>query len=149
MTWTYVGSSALFDRDDIRELVGDVNVADQLISDERIDKYRAGGSAAQPNRLLAAAMVCREISADLRRRANLSAGGTSVQLERQAVAYRELADEYRAEGMLAGVSPYLGGRSRADKDAALEDDDRVAPAFTRLMGDPAGTWPATAEDQDV
>ena len=143
MTWTY-GPTFSLARDRIRLLIGDTDSSDQLVSDEEIAVYVTGGQLAQSSDYLSAAMVCDAIAAKMSRRADMSAGGSSVSLSQQATAYQTKARHLRRQAALS-TSPFIGGQSISDKDSREEDTDRVTPAFTREMGDEtASDWQATA-----
>lgn len=137
MTWTYIPDYSL-QRDRVRDLIGDTDSGDQLLTDEQIGKYTTGGQLAQGNDYLAAAACAGDIATKFARRVSMSAGGTSVQLNQQAEAYRAMVKDLRAKALrLGGAAGYAGGISISDKSVQQDDTDAVIPAFTRQMGD---TW---------
>lgn len=144
MTWTY-GPTFSLARDRVRLLIGDTDSSDQLVSDEEIALYVTGGQLAEVNDYLSAAAVCDAIAAKFSRRADMSAGGSSASLSQQATAYQRKARQLRRQSAL-GTSPFIGGISIADKDDREADSDRVAPAFSREMGDQSSTddWQVNA-----
>ncbi len=59
-------------------------------------------------------------------------GQLSFTYSKRAEWYEKLAAKLKAEAsMSVGVSPWFGGRSKTDKEAQEEDDDRVEPSFAR------------------
>lgn len=147
MTWSYDAALST-QKDRVRLIVGDVDSADPLVSDEGISLYCTGGVLAQSSDRLAAAAVADAIAAKFARRPlGLQAGGTQVNWGVQSKRYSDLADQLRKEEIRtgAGVAVYLGGRSLADKRAREDDADRVPPAFTRTLGDADTALAATGD----
>lgn len=133
MTWTY-GISLAADKDKVRFLCGDTDTTNQQVSDEEIagnlamnssDIYRAG------------AAICRHLAARYSREANITIGQRRVELAARSKAYADRATEIETQGNLAGRTPipYAGGISVADKERQEANEDRVAPFFTRDMGE--------------
>ena len=78
--------------------------------------------------------------------ADKAVGDLKISLSQKAKAYLALASQLgtqSAEASLVSVSPYLGGRSLADKQSVESDTDRAAPSFTRNQFD----FPGAADPQ--
>lgn len=135
--WSYSGDPASSSRDAVRDIIGDVFADDPLLSDEEINAKLAVSAVT----MLAGAMCCDAIAARCSRevdRTNSPQGGVSqtVNYSQRAKAFRTLAGDLRSQYALgigstsAGVAPYAGGISIADKASREADSDRVVPAFT-------------------
>lgn len=144
MTWSYTASATPSTKDQVRLLVGDVDVADQLLQDEEVNAFLAGGAQAQGNVWLAASMACLAIAGKFRRRVTSAAGHVKVDLSQQAQAYMDHANWLTMQAQL-NVPPlvYLGGMSIADKQTAETNTDRVQPFFSRVLGKDQGGAPGT------
>ena len=138
MTWTFTDSATPTAKDQVRILVGDVDSTDPLISDESIGIFLTGGSLAQTNVYLAAAMVADRIAATLARGVqSVSAGGSSVVFDiasARAKYFRDLAQRLRLSGS-SSAAPFCGGISRSDVLSRESDTDRVPPYFSRTSGE--------------
>ena len=145
MAWTYAGDPAAQPRDAVRFLVGDTDAADPLASDEEI----AWALARHGTATAAAAAVARAIAAGFARSVQRSVGDLGVNLAQRHAHYLALADRLAAEDRRAGAMPYAGGLSRADKQGARADADRVRPAFRLGVHDagPAAPAPTAAWDE--
>jgi len=127
MTWTYGGDPSDNDRDEVRFLVGDVDTADQQITDEEI----AYAVANEANNLYAAARIALTLASKFARKANLQVGDLRKSFRDLQANYLDLAQRLRIEGAKSGTVAYAGGISISDKDAVREDSDRVQPRFSR------------------
>lgn len=129
MTATYTGP-ANSDADAVRFLIGDTTVTDALLQDEEIAwLLTESGSVVNT----AAASACEAIAARFARLADTQVDDVRVALSQRAKGYRQLAADLRTQVTRAGVMPYAGGISIAQKHTAEEDTDRVQPIFTRDM----------------
>lgn len=124
LTWTYSGDPAANDRDAVRWLSGDTDTADRLVTDEEI----AFALAEHPTQALAAAVVCEAIAAKFAREADRRVGDVSLSASQKAKAYRERAEELRANATILAV-PSFGGLTISGKEALDEDTDAVQPSF--------------------
>jgi len=131
-TWHYTGDPAASNKDAIRFLVGDVDPADRLISDEEITWARTQSS----NNYSAAALCARRIAARFASQADQTVSGAEGRsithaLSQRSRAFFVLADQLGAQSAIKGsVTPYAGGISVDDKSTQEDDSDRVAPAFS-------------------
>lgn len=138
MAWTYTGNPASNNVDAVRYLVGDVDSAAPLVTDEVI----TWEVSQWPNLYLAAANVADSIAALLGRTQGMRADG--VTFGDAAKEMRERAKTLRARGAVAGNTGanatvggvYVGGISISEKAANEADTDRVRPSFTRETGAP-------------
>lgn len=126
--WTYnpgeVGTTDLYT---VRNLIGDVLVSDQLLSDPEV----LAAISQYSNTYLAAAEACRNISARNARKVDISNGSMRTNYSQMSARYAVLARELEQRGMMTGgATAYVGGISVADKQANDDDTDRVAPQFT-------------------
>jgi hypothetical protein len=129
MTWTYSGNPAASAVDAVRYLVGDTDAADPLATDEEI-----GFALAQNTALFfQAGMVARAIAARFTRRADTSSDGLSISLSQKASQYLTLAEKLESQAAGAGVMPYFGGTSYADKRNTVANTDRIPSAFASGM----------------
>ena len=119
MTWTYSGDPSDSDRDAVRFLIQDTDVANQLTYDEEIDYELVNGGS-----VLAAAVAVAETIA-----AKLSRTGSAVTLEAN---YGQIVIRLRRR-LAQGATPFAGGGSVSDKEARALDDDRVQPVFKRIV----------------
>lgn len=143
MTWSYSGDPRNSRVDEVRFLVGDTNVDDQLLTDEEIlfmiDTERK-------NIFYIAATVAETIAGKFSRAADKSVGDLRISYSQLQENYLGLAKNLRRRGMIRGTSAYAGGISRSDKRTRQLDEDRVKPAVRRRMHDAPGT--ETGEDDE-
>ena len=128
MTWTY--STALTaDRDKVRIRIGDTNTNDQLLSDEEIAALLTAFSS---DITLTVIGCIRNIIAKLARDYDRSNVGMSAQRSQKVMHYKDLLAEYMGagpEGLLAKAEAFVGGLSKSDEEAFLDDDDYKPGAF--------------------
>jgi len=130
LTWTYSGDPASSDRDRVRFEIGDTDTTDQQLTDAEID----AALALYASSVTAAAIYCANaLVAKFSRLCDQSVGAIHVSYSQRASSYKTLVAELRRRG--GAASPYLGGRSLADKDTVEGDTDRSSPAFSRGMLD--------------
>lgn len=118
MAWNYSENPASSDRDYVRFWV-DRDTSEQKLTDAEIDAVVAEEATKRE-----AAAVCAENIAG-----QYAMGSPSHD------QYIQLAKLIRRQAAARGVTPTMPARSIADKAAALEDSDRVAPRFVRGQGD--------------
>lgn len=131
MAWTYTNSdptaSAL---NEVRFLIGDTtSTAAWTLQDGEI-QYAI---AKYPSNLLLAAALCAEsIVAKLKSQAQSeSIGDLSISYNSTLLtSYQQTAYSLRQRANLAGVKPYVGGVSLAEKNSVYADTDRVGTAAT-------------------
>lgn len=157
-TWTFdttllSGTDATAKLMQVRTLIGDTLVSDQLLYDEQISM----AIAQRPNIYGAAADSCRYIAAKMARKVDtIQPGPLSVMYSSQSKNYemRAIALDKMAS-MRGGGMPYAGGISVIDKLTQVLDTDRVAPQFNIGMQDsftpvsPAGNVIPGSNSSDV
>ena len=130
--WTYSGDPANSPKDAIRYLVGDTVFTDQQVQDGEINFAIAQTS----NQWLAAAMVCRALSARLSREADVSDRELRTSYSARARSYLRMAVQYEMRSdFLGGGMPYAGGISLSDKQANVSNTDNVPANFAIGMTD--------------
>jgi hypothetical protein len=133
-TWTWdpgsVGTSRLYQ---VRSLIGDVLIADQLLTDEQINWI----NNMYGNIYFAAAEACRQIASMYARQIDIVQGQLKENYSNRTKAYRLLAFDMnnKAIGRGAGAMPYVGGISVNDKITVVQNQDRVPPQFNLMMYD--------------
>lgn len=145
MTWTYGNSPNTNNTDAVRFLAGDVDTADQLVTNEEITYVLAQA----PNNYLAAALVCDAIAAKYSRQADRIIGDLSLKSSQQSDQYAARAAQLRSQGSLGAALPYAGGIRISDKDVDEEDTDLVRPAFRRDLFEQPGTGPNDDTDDRI
>jgi hypothetical protein len=136
MTWTYDETLAL-PRDQIRMLIGDVEVLDPQLSDESIAFFYTSSGDVYTSAINAALAL----SAKYSREANSKSVGSMSLSYQRAQSYAALADRLQAQAYMPGLvlaPPVVGGISKTDKALAEQDGDRVPPTFTRRGFDVPG-----------
>jgi hypothetical protein len=123
------------DSDWVRFKLGDTDVSGDNadLSDEEIAAMLAEKGNKWPAAHACALAIARRYQLQAMRAAN-------EDLADIAGGWRTLANEIFAETSAEGIAPYMPARSIDEKDATLDDSDRVSPAFTRdmhRMGDSA------------
>lgn len=137
MAYTYASDMAV-QRDRVRLLYGDTDVASPLLQDEELALVLTGGLMAQSTDIgsaLAAARIV--LSKYAHTSVDISAGGTSVALSQRVKNLTDIVIPMLTGSLAesASVVPYAGGISWADVLARESDTDRVAPAFDRTTGE--------------
>ena len=121
------------DRDRVRFLTGDTNVARPLLDDAEID-YAL--SLATNNILRSAAYACDGIAAKLTRESQISVQGINLTRSLSAEGYKKLATEYRARSKKFGSNAgFWILKDPAEKIAYLNDSGLIPPAIRREMHD--------------
>lgn len=140
MSWTYSENPASSTRDQLRFLIQDTDIQDQLLSDGELDYLLTSEGSA----LSAAARAAEILVARFSKEMDEKVGGVSVNFSQRAESYRKLMADLKRRIALKSAMPYAGGISQSDKDARATDDDRVQPAFTIGMDD----LPQTSLDRE-
>jgi len=134
-TWTYnqaqIANVPLFQ---VRRWIGDVIQNDQQLQDSEILYF-----ISERQTVLGAAADCaRAIAGQYSRKVDVtSPGEIRTAHGSQAAKYAALAKqlEMMARSRGAGINPYMGGISVADKTLVQSNSDRVQPAFVLAMTD--------------
>lgn len=127
MTWTYsLSQLSTSQLPQVRFLIGDTLVSDQLLQDEEIN-YAIG---ARGNIYGAAADCCRSIAATFSRQVDSAVGDLRASFSQKAKAYLDRALNLDAQFALnGGALPFSGGMTWTDIEAAEADTERVPPQF--------------------
>lgn len=134
MTWTYDAWSISTDLGKIRLIIGDVNSADEILSDEEI----AYAQTLDTDIRLIAARCCDFIIAKKARDVDRNNLGMSANRSQVIQHYIDLRDNLREEARnerddIAEV--FVGGVSQASKDSLTSDTDLVQPSAVRGQWD--------------
>lgn len=131
MTWSYTDPSASA-RDAVRFMIGDVDTADQQLSNEEIDFVlsETGSSATRE----AAAHCCDALQARYARMVNMAVGDLRQDYSDRVKQYAALAVTLRSRAAVA-AAPYIGGTSIADNEALDANEDRPPRDVSRGMHD--------------
>lgn len=137
MTWTYSSTDLSTTLAVVRLLIGDTDTTDQQLSDEEIAAFttRYGGV------YFSAAAAAESLASKYARFASKTVGRLSIQQGERGDHYHDLAASLRRQGATAGLVPYAGGISEADKTTVEADTDRIKPQFLLGMDDYPGTGP--------
>lgn len=123
----YGGSPSSTNRDGVRLAVGDISTstASEYLANADYDFVLTLASDYASRVVIAARMIGGKFA-----NGGLSkkVGDLAIDKGDRVAYYKNLAAQWEAAA-LAGVAPYLGGRSISDKDAALDDTDRVGTSF--------------------
>jgi hypothetical protein len=126
MGWSYSGDPADGGVDEIRFLVQDTDVNDQLITDEEIEYLIGRWNPVYGSALMTAAMVAEAIAAKFTREVSYSADGVSVGVQELQSKFDALAislrDQYRQFDI--GSGPDVGGVMWSDAP-----DPRIKPTM--------------------
>lgn len=127
MAWTYSGNPAASARDEVRFLTADTDSKKAwTLQDGEVDYAVAKYS---DNVLLAAAVCAEAILGKFKAvEQSRKLGDLSVDYTGQFKFYSDLSYTLRQRANLAGVAPYAGGVSIAEKQAQDADADRQSPA---------------------
>ena len=123
MSWEYQGPSAS-EKDEVRFLIGDTDVEDQLLSDEEITYLVDKWLTVHGTIFYVASIACETIAGKLAREISYSADGVSVSLSELQEKFERQAETLRAQHkeLLVGGIPDVGGIS-----AYEEQDIGIAP----------------------
>lgn len=132
--------------DTVRFLIGDTDSTDQLLQDGEVL-----GLLTQNNSSVYQAAIegARSIAALFARQADKTVGDLHIIASQRTKAYEALIKSLQAQAMRHDAPlAYAGGISISDKENNEEDDDLVAPSFTKGMMDDPGTSPSFSEMTD-
>ena len=132
MSWEYSGPAAST-KDEVRFLIGDTDVEDQLLSDEEIQYLYDTWYPVHGTVFYVASIACETIAAKLAREISYAADGVSVSLSELQAKFKAQAETLRAQHkeLFVGGAPDVGGIS-----AYEEQDMGIAPfIFGTGMGD--------------
>ena len=117
-------------RQQVRHMIGDIDVNKPLLTDEQID-WRLGQYNSSPS---AAAIPCvRDILGKLAREVDRNAMGMSASRSQQITHYKDLLEELKADaGSLAEI--YVGGTSDSEAETINSDEDYRKVAITLGWG---------------
>lgn len=135
MTFSYTPGGGR--KDDVRLLIGDLDQTaqqDLRLEDEDIERLLA----MEGNLYFAAAVAADILSAKFARKAEGSAGPQSIRPSSRAQELRAIANRLRQRAASTAAT-FAGGLSRAERDAALADTDRIQGAFSLGMMSNPGT----------
>lgn len=128
MQWSYSGNPSDSPKDELRFHLGDTDKDDPLLSDGECS-YLLSKNNSDP--LLAAIKGCDLIAMKFARLADERVGQVSISYSQKAQAYLKMKDALKERAAIDNCIPYAGGISASDKESRIENDDRVAPIFTR------------------
>jgi hypothetical protein len=133
MTWSYsIGDLASSAKDQLRLMIGDTVAASPQFQDEELAWFLSQRGSIWG----AASLACQTLATQYARSADSNAGDTSLKLSQMAAAYARRSALFEAkDALLGGAMPYAGGISVADKQAQIDDSDRVAPQFSITLDD--------------
>lgn len=131
---------ALSERDRLRLEISDTELRAPLFTDDELDVLLEENSG-RP--LAAAAAACEILARRFAMKADLWVKAKDSEVRRtysgMAKTYADLAKDLRARVQTATGAPWLGGGSKARKDALAADSDRVQPTFQRGQFNTPGT----------
>lgn len=114
--------------DMVRSLIGDTDEATAMMGDREILGYLA---AAGQNTYRAAARCARALAGKFARQVDVKSDDIAKSQSQISKGFSDLANQLDQQAALMGVTPYIGGISKADKRSREQDRDRVQPSFTR------------------
>lgn len=130
MTWSYSGDPSTSEKDAVRFEIGDVDVNDQLVSDEEIQYLLT----TEDSIVGAAALCCDKIAARFARDVDKKIEGTSVSASQRYEHYRSLAQHLRSRLTRSGT-PYSGNLHAADGESDKANSSLKQPSFCLGMMD--------------
>jgi hypothetical protein len=129
----------------VRLLVGDTRSDDPLLTDSEIEAILGFQSV-----ITYAAASCADIiAAKFARDVDTAIGETRISLSQKVKAYQALADRLRltsgdipgGDGTgIANLGMFVGGISQSEKEAFLDDSNRIQPNFSLGMDDNPGVY---------
>lgn len=133
MTWSYSGVPVAGTVDEIRFLIGDVVIADQLLQNEEISY----AMTAEPTVYLASAICCEAIAALYGRLADSTVDAIQQSMSQKCKQYRERAVQMRRQAAIQ-ATPTFGGISQSVKNTLNQNTDGVQPVFQKGQDDIPG-----------
>lgn len=128
---TYTNAPATKPLDRVRLEIGDTKCSVAFLTDEEINLY----IDMEPNVLRAAARCAGLIAAELARRVNFQHGPVRKDQSDAREHYVQLEAALDRRASLEGVMPEALGVTKAEKEAADAETDRVQPDFKKGMMD--------------
>ena len=147
MAWTYA-PICVTDKDRVRLLISDTDEDNPLFEDEEIDLFLAMSTQSVAR---AAGMAARTLGAKFSKSATKQVGDLRIGYLDRARSYIDLARTLDSQADRSITSPFAGGTSITERDAAADDSDRVDPLFRRgLFQDPQSVQSDlnTVEDEE-
>ena len=144
MSFSYTADPENSDRDAVRLLAFDTDADEYFLEDSEVDY----AIAKEANVIAAAAKACEIIATKFAREVALRAGASGelrLEMEQVFKAYMQRAQQLRQQA-LAYATPYAASISIDEKDAQLDDSDRVSPFFKRKQFKGASTEAKTIID---
>lgn len=111
--------------DELRLLIGDTDVADELLTDNEVDFFLADGGSA----IWGAIRAASAIAAKFARKVNSSAGSVSKALGDLMQHYLDLARRLEQRAEEVSGQPVFTALTRTDKRQDRLDTDLVQPQF--------------------
>tara|TARA_R110000824_G_C14951674_1_gene650997 strand:- start:129 stop:578 length:450 start_codon:yes stop_codon:yes gene_type:complete len=143
MSWSY-NESLPTDRDKVRLKVGDVDTADQLLSNETLDALLTENSS---DIVLTSIAAVRAIIASYTRTLARSAAGMSADTTIFFTHYQELLADLLKQNRGNSGARYSGSFSRSRQETINSDSDFIKPDFSRGEFDYPGTG-NSSKDED-
>ena len=140
--WSYSGDPSSSSKDQVRFLIGDTDFGKQQLTDEEIN----WAISAEANTSSAAARLALALALKFGRLVDKQVGDLKISYSALHKQYTDLANALNVDAATAGVAPYCGGISIADKDSVEDETDRVQPSFKRGLHDNPNEAPE--EDRD-
>lgn len=128
--WSYSGDPQASDRDYVRFLVGDTEKESPLLDNREVE----AGIAKEPTLENAAAFLLENLARKFSQKTSINVGGISIDCSKLATAFKERAEELRADSYVLAL-PSFGGLTKSGKRVLDEDSDAVQPSFRIGMDD--------------
>lgn len=144
MSWNYSFNPENSAKDEVRFLIGDTNIKDQLLQDEEI-QYLLKKHNNYP--LNAAIRACEAVISKFSRLADETVGSVSKSFSQKAQSYFKTMEMLRTRVALEGARPYAGGISVSDKQTNTQNEDLVNPDFKKHQFENQQLAPWTSNTQ--
>lgn len=144
MTWLYSFNPGYSAKDQVRFLIGDTDSKDPLLQDEEILWVLTQYNNSPMN---AAIRCCESIVAKFSRLANESVGQVRIDFKQKAEGYTKMMTILKGRLATEDAAPYAGGISVSDKQANVQNTDRVKPDFRKHMMENEQIAPWTTQSQ--
>lgn len=139
MTWSYVPVETK--KDEIRFLIGDININAPILQDEEIDytlaRFVPAGTSPEnitQGMVTAAACLCAEAAyTRLGQLCDESVGSVSISFSQLYKNYQSVLNNLRRMSAIYNISMFSGGVFRADSTSNRKDKSIVQPLFHRNM----------------
>lgn len=130
MSWTYSSNPAYSAKDQVRFLIGDTDSNDPLLDDQEIAWVLSKYNNSPIN---AAIRCCESVVAKFSRLANEAVGQVRIDFSQKAEGYTRMMTILKTRLATEDAAPYAGGISVSDKQAQVQNTDRVRPDFRKHM----------------